>query len=135
MANELTVNTLGDAVRDRVKKALFDSIPDTAIENLIQNEFTKMTSKTRDEWAGSQRRQMSELEFIIATEIKKQLQERSSKSVSQYLDQTYTNQSKEMVDAAIKDLAPLFMAGMIENFTSAAINGLRNQLSQKGIYL
>jgi hypothetical protein len=134
MANEITVATLGDAVRDRVKKAIFDSIPDAAIETLITNELKKLTDTEEVHWNGKYQR-VSALQRIVGDEFKKQLSERAQIAVAQYLDLTYNNKSKEMVDAAIKDLAPLFIAGMVENFAAAAVSGLRNQLSQKGIYL
>jgi PHP family Zn ribbon phosphoesterase len=129
MGNEMTVATLGDAVKDRVKKAIFDSIPDAAVQQLIENEFKKLTAK---EQYGDR---LSPLEQIIQAEIRKQMSERINQDIVTYLDLTYQNKSKELVDAAIKQLAPLFMAGMVENFASAAVQGLRNQLSQKGIYL
>jgi UDP-N-acetyl-D-mannosaminuronic acid transferase (WecB/TagA/CpsF family) len=133
MANEITVATLGDAVRDRVKKAIFDSIPDAAIESLINAELKKLTDTEEVHWNGKYQR-VSQLQRIIGDEFKKQLCERAQKQVGEYLDLTYQNQSKELVDKAIKEIAPLFLAGMAERFAEAAASGLRQQLSQKGIY-
>jgi hypothetical protein len=129
MSKELTVSTLGDAVREKVKLAIFDSIPDAAVQQLIENEFKKMTLK---EPYGNR---LSPLEEVIQSEIKRQMTARVQADVTAYIDLTYQNRSKELVDKAIKDIAPLFMAGMMEQFASMAVQNLRNQLGQKGIYL
>jgi len=128
MANELTVSNLGDAVRDRVKSAIFASIPDEAIDRLIKNEFEKLT---KSEYSNSK----SELQAIIYNEIKKQVGDRAGIAVTKYLDENYISAPKEIVDKTIKELAPLFLAGLSEAFAGQAVQGLRNQLSQKGIYL
>ena len=128
MNNSLTVNNLGDAVRDRVKSAIFASIPDEAIDKLVANEFEKLT---KPEYSNSR----SELQNIIFNEIKRQAGERACKAVSEYLDQNFVGAPKEIVDKTIKELAPLFLAGLSESFASQAVQHLRNQLSSKGIYL
>lgn len=132
MANELTVSSLGDAVRERVKLAIFSSIPDEAVDKLIKNEFQRMVTEKSDYFDS---KNVSPLHRMIGDEIKRQLSDRSKQAVSEYLDKTYQAQPKQMVDAAIKELAPLFMAGMVESFTTAAINSLRSQLYNKGIQL
>jgi len=128
MANELTISTLGDAVRDRVKGAIFASIPDDAIEKLIAKEFESMT---KSDYHSSK----SPLQQQVFEEIKRQCSVRVAESVTKYLDQTFQSNPKELVDSAIKELAPLFMAGMTESFAAQAVQHLRNQLSAKGIYL
>lgn len=77
MANEITVSTLGDAVRERVKKAIFDSIPEAAIEKLIQNELNNMTSQTREVYIDGSYKRISPLQEVISMEIRKQLSERA----------------------------------------------------------
>lgn len=135
MSNEITIQTLGDTVRDRVKKAIFDSIPDEAVGKLIESEFFRLT--TNSEWmtVDNKNLQISPLQRIIIDELRKQMSARMQADVTKYLDLTYKNQSKELVEKSIKELAPLFMAGMMESFAEAAVSSLRNQLSVKGIYV
>ncbi len=131
MSKELTVTSLGDAVRDKVKAAIFNSIPDDAIQALITNEFEKLTTKG-DRWDNNKR---SEIQQMIYVEIQKQVSDRSKQAVIDYIDKTFIVQEKELFEAAIKQIAPLFMAGLMQNFAIAATNDLRNQLSQKNIYI
>lgn len=127
MSKELSINTLGDAVRERVKGAIFSSIPDEAIEKLIEKEFKNLTEP---EYGGRK----SQLQEVILGEIKNQMAVRVRESVTKYLDETYVAKPKELVDGAIKELAPIFMASLMESFASNAVQQLRNQLSSKGIY-
>lgn len=126
MANELTVSSLGDAVRDKVRAALFSSIPDEAIHKLIENEFKSFSTS---QYSNNK----SDLQTVILNEIKRQCGERISKSVSTYIDETFVSSPKEMVDAAIKELAPIFMASMMNSFVQSAIQHLRNDLSRSGV--
>ena len=135
MNNQLTIATLGDTVRERVKSAIFSAIPDEAVEALIAGEFARMTDKSEEEYINNQRVRLSPLQKIIAAEIKTQLSNRMKEDVTKYIDQTYQNQSKELVQGAIKELAPIFMASMCERFAAMAVQDIRNQLSQKGLYL
>lgn len=131
MSSEITVHSLGDAVRDRVRATLFSAIPDEAINALIASELSKMTTPSTDYYT----RGRSELQQIVEKEMKKQFSERMVLDVTKYIDETYKNQSKELVQTAIKELAPIFMAGMMESFAANAVQALRNQLNQKDIYL
>jgi len=134
-STELSVRTLGDAVRERVKSAIFDSIPDAAIESLIANEFKAMTNATESAHIGGNYVKLSPLQLVIAAEIRKQMSERSIEAVRKHLDEALIVKPGELVSAAVKELAPLFMASMCERFAAIAVQDLRNQLSSKGIYL
>lgn len=128
MTTEISIKTIGDAVRERVKKAIFDSIPDEAIESLIQKELNILTEKTSYQ-------NKSPLSEMVATALKEELSNRVKTDAKIYIEDTYVNNSKELVDAAIKELAPVFMASMMEKFAAMAIQDLRYQLNNKGIYL
>ncbi len=136
MTTEISVSTLGDAVKERVRKAIFDSIPDEAIASLIEKELSRMTYDGHRDYdrprGKNDVRYDSELLKLIGEEIREQLGEKAKIAVAKYIEETYQAKSKEMVDAAIKELAPIFIAGMAERFASAAVSQLRNDLGNKG---
>ena len=132
---EISVQTLGDAVRDRVKKAIFDSIPDIAIDSLIKKELETFTNNRRSIYENGSIVDRTDLEILIVKEIKDYLSNRIKEDVTKYLDETYQSNAKELTSAAIKELAPIFMAGMMESFASHAVRDLRNALQSKGFYI
>ena len=127
MSNELTVTSLADGVAQKVKSVIFDSIPYAMIEGLIKSEFEKLTRKRYD---------TSPLEDIIRNELTKQCQIMAELTVQEYLKANKSDlNGQDMTENFVKQMAPLALAGLGEMFARNALQDLRNNLSQKGIYV
>jgi len=125
MSKELSVQGLGEAVRDKVRGAIFSSIPDEAIQSLIEKEFSDLnTAKYHND--------KSPLKQIIYDEIRKQAGERIKLKVTDYLEKTFQANEKELVDAAISEIAKVFMQSMANDFARAAVRDLTQNLRQSG---
>ena len=97
------------------------------IEGLIKSEFEKLTRKRYD---------TSPLEDIIRNELTKQCQIMAELTVQEYLKANKSDlNGQDMTENFVKQMAPLALAGLGEMFARNALQDLRNNLSQKGIYV
>lgn len=121
MSKEITVQSLGDAVRDKVRSVIFQSIPDEAIQTIMEKEFTSLKEKKHYN-------DRSEIQTIINDEIKRQIKERAVESVKKYLDDNFVAAPKETVNILVQEMAPLVMASFAQSFAVDCVNVLRSQI-------
>lgn len=130
--SDLTVTSLGEAITEKVRKVLFDSIPDSVVDGMIKKELENFCNQ-RDRYSHEGR---SKLEHILHTEISKQLTDQLTEKVGAMVkDKIGENQTIEALDAYHAKVAPLIMASVCTNFANMATQNLRNELQNKGIYL
>jgi hypothetical protein len=125
--NQLTVTSLGDAVREKVRKAMFDSIPDEAIGTMIAGEFDSFFKDKRDSYNG--RLITSPFTDLVKREIENHFKERVRDIVKKQVDELTKNwdtNSNTMLGAMIEEMAPHAMVGMSKMIAQECINRLKN---------
>lgn len=138
-SKELTVSSLGDAVRDKVRLAMFESIPDEAMDKVIAGEFEKFFSEKERIWLGGKNVEVSPLQKMIKEEIQQQLQVRLKATIQEFLDSKKKDQSQpDFLDQGIKkycaEIAPLMMKEFFANMAGQAVQQMTNNLNSQGHY-
>lgn len=129
--NELTVQSLGDAVKERVRKAMFDSIPDDVIGQLIAKEFEIYFQDTKNRY--DSKTEPSPFTKMLKEEIQKQFKERALEVIKKKIQEVtidWSNHGSELVGSLVQEMAPYAMQGMSKFIANDCVNQLRKNLGQ-----
>lgn len=134
MPNDLTVPTIADTLRDRVRSALLDAIPDEQLDRYIQAEFTVFfTDATTDAW-GTRINQPRPSPFkeIVRTELTAMLKEKivaKLKALTNTVVEQWDNTTGEqrLLGDLVQEMAPIALQGIAKGIAEKCIQAVRNQ--------
>jgi hypothetical protein len=125
---ELTVNSLGDAVKDKVRKAMMDAIPDEALQALIKNEFDKFFLAQPGLYHNDPGKPSS-FSLMVRSEVELAMKEKIKSVILQKTSDvllSYDHDGGKMVGELVEAMAPAAMAGVMKHIAGQCINNLRN---------
>lgn len=127
MSNELSISSLGELVKDKVRAAIVGSIPEPTIQALIEKEFKALTEKryNYDE--------RSPLGKMIYEEIENQYKEKVKIAVSLYLNEQKVN-GKDLAQQAIAEMAPLIISKVAAFFAQESVHHLQQNIANGNNY-
>lgn len=127
MSNELTVQSLGDAVKDRVRKAMMDAIPDEVLQGLIKKEFENFFEDGKPNYHNSfiepssfKKIVKAQIELAMAERIKILVKEQVDTCIAQW---GVTGQTA--VGKLVEEMAPAAMKGIMQNIAGTCISQLQ----------
>lgn len=125
MANELTVQSLGDAVKDKVRKAMMDAIPDEALQGLIKAEFDRFFVDSKrfgyaDEPSPFKVLVRKELENILREKVRKSLVTKFGEGQPHYQDM----ETKFMQDL-VAEMAPHALRGVMSEIAYRCVENIK----------
>lgn len=127
MSNELTVQTLGDAVKDKVRKAMMDAIPDEALHAMITTEFNSFfvdkAPKYHNDNTESEFKKLVRLEINAAMKIS--VHEHVKKKTD-ILIANYDNGENNLIGSLVEEMSSFALKGVMRNIVSNCINNLKN---------
>lgn len=124
--------SLADAIRDRVRKTMFDAIPDGAIDAMVTKEYELFFSK-KDSYGHNKQ---SEFEQVVRKEIGLAMQETLKATVQELMAQQYNSETEkyEFVTKAVQELGPLIWAQIQAQMIQTAMGNIQSHLSSVQIY-
>lgn len=125
MSTKITVSSLGDAVRDKVRKAIMDSIPDEAMDSLVKAEFDRFFKDTNE----YSRSQPSPFKILVQNEIQNLMKERVKELIKTKVDsltEEWSGNGISLVGQLVEEMAPHVLAGLSKNIAMNCIAQLRN---------
>lgn len=125
-SKELTVASLGDAVREKVRKAMFDAIPDDALDKLVANEFQRFF-QTKTEY---NREIPSDFQVIVKKQIEAAMHDRIFELVKKKVDEHVYNwdtTGSKTVSALVEAMAPAAMAGIMKHIAERSIEAIQQR--------
>ena len=127
MTTEMTVANLGDTVRDSVRKAMFDALPDSAIQQVIQNEFKAYFEEGTNQY--NRERVKSPFAQMVQSKVQEILKERVHAQLLQHIDKLIDqNNPSDMLHALVEDCAPAVLAGLSKSIAHNVCESLRQGL-------
>lgn len=133
MTQELSVQSLGDVVKDKVRKAMFESLPDEAVGKLIQAEFSKFFEDQKRNSYSSEL-DPSQFKMMIRQQIQELMKERViamlRDKVNTYLDgvNVAPNGTPYNVGALFEEMAPHVLKGIMSEISYKCVMNLQNNL-------
>lgn len=128
MSTDLSIQSLGDAVRDKVRKAMMDSIPDEAIHSLIKNEFDMFFKDEVSQYRGAE---PSPFKKMIREEVHAQMRARVSDIIKGELDTLTTTSDAfggvKLVGELVQRMAPTVLESVMANIAQQTLYALKNQ--------
>ncbi len=122
-SNQLSVQDLGSAVKDRVRKAMMDAIPDAALEGLIAKEFQSFFQDNKDEY---NRKIIAPFSLLVRKEISDQLGLAISEKIRTEVQKlTHDYKTNQLIGDLVKEMAPAAMQGVMEGIASKCIQSLK----------
>ena len=116
-------------VRDKIRKVLFDSIPDEQIDTLIKAQYAKLFEKSRDRYDNVQD---SEFNRMVNTEIQKTMTIQIKETVERCFKEQWTQElSDRILEDVVKKFATSAIAGLAQDLVAMSLNNFRNQLTQR----
>jgi len=118
-----------DVLRERVKKVMFDSLPDEMIDEMLKKEYASFS----EEHTSYGNTKPSEFSVIVAGELK----ERLTAKVKAWMDANFQEQWDEVGDLggtliaeAAAELAPLVQKAFVVDICARTVAQIKNNLPQ-----
>lgn len=127
----LSIQSLGDAVKEKVRKAMFDSIPDEAITQLIAKEFEIYFQDVQGDRYNSAVKP-SPFKQLVKQEVESQFKERIKEVIRKKVGEVtvnWTNNGSEIVGSIVQEMAPYVQAGITRAIANDCVNILKNSLA------
>lgn len=124
-STQLTVQSLGDAVKDRVRKAMMDAIPDTALEGLIQAEFKSFFEDKQVDRYSNNLPTPSGFKQMVKVEIEVAMRAKIKQIILDKVN-VYDVDGNKALTALVEELAPAAMRGTMTNIAYQCVNALKN---------
>lgn len=130
MSQELTVQSLGDTVRDSVRKAMMDAIPDSALQSLISKEFDNFFKDTAgqynrpDEPSPFKRMVKAEIELAMKDKIRELIKEKTSAEVTKW-----DGNNNVIVSTLVEEMAPAAMNSIMKSIAYTCVNNMKNNVN------
>lgn len=125
---EITIHSLGDAIKDKVRKTMMDAIPDEALQVLIKKEFDSFFVGQKPHVYSSEVSPSAfsvivkkELELALSNKVKTIIE----KSV-QGLTHEWDEDGNKLIGDLVEKMAPAAMNGIMVNIASKCIMVLKN---------
>ena len=139
MGSDLSVQNLGDAIREKVKKTLFDAMPDDAIDAMIQKEFDELFGppKYQDNYARQRNDHPGKSVFqrMVIAEFKTQMNSRLKEHVKTQVDARLEDEDHSgALERLAKEIAPGLVNAYFEGVARAILEQVKyaNLLPQGG---
>jgi hypothetical protein len=135
---ELTVANLGDSIREKVRKTLFDAIPEAQMEALVKKEFDAFF-KERPQTTYSGNIDTSKPAFpsifstLVQEEMQKQFKANIVEAVKKKLGEpqwNYTEQAYRFTNEIVDAMAPVALTSVMKGITGQVINEMRNSMNK-----
>ncbi len=128
MSNDLSITSLGDTIRDKVRKAMFDAVPEATMDGIIKREFDEYFKKTQYHnglnISPFQKQVQIIMEEILRSELNAKLHIKLKDAMS--------GMDGENPNAVMKDLAemlaPDVLRGIMRNISINIVNEIRNNM-------
>jgi hypothetical protein len=123
---QLTVQSLGDAVKDKVRKAMMDAIPDEALQTLIKAEFDNFFLDQSDRY--NNQKQPSPFKVLVRKEIEKAIEEQVRqiiKTQTQSLVQEWDGEGGRVLGDLVTKLAPAALEGVMHSIAGRTLNAIK----------
>lgn len=128
MSDQLVNVSLGDVVREKVKKVLLDAIPEESINSLIKKEYEQFFEENKDRY-NNRPVGPSPFSLLIKAEIEVQLKVLVKDKINEQLkDMKYDSDGQFMGDMVAK-MAPFVLEGISKSIASHCIQQLRNHIN------
>lgn len=130
----ITLETVASSLKEKVRKVIFDALPDEALEDLIRKEFDAMF-KERNVRVNtySQERKIvpSAMSEIINDELKKLIKNRVDNTLKEGFTTWYDNMGEPVMTEAITKIvvesSPAIMQKYFERIALSALQGITPQ--------
>jgi uncharacterized protein YajQ (UPF0234 family) len=123
----LTVQSLGDAVKDKVRKAMMDAIPDEALQALIKAEFDNFFQDQSNRYDNGKTPSpfkvmvRNEIEKAVSQKVRDLIQEQTAKIVTEW-----DGDNHRVLGDLVTKLAPAALEGVMHTIAGRTLQGLRN---------
>ena len=111
----LTVQSLGDAVKDKVRKAMMDAIPDDALQGLIKAEFDKFFIDQQDRHYSSNPPTPSAFKTMVKREIETAMNEKVKEIIKGQVNKVTTEWESDggykVIGELVEKMAPAALTG------------------------
>lgn len=131
---ELTVASLGDQVRDKVRSAMMNAIPDEAMDKLIADEFANFFDKKRDSYRNEIK--PSEFQEMVLSQIRVEMGKSISKKVEELVFKSVEEKDKngQLTFDIVELITPTVHKAMMASIADGVVNVLRQNLNRNGVY-
>ena len=131
--NQLTVSSLGDSVKDNVRKAMFDSIPEHIMDNVIKGEFKKFFEEPADRYGNSKD---SAFQVMVKKEMRDQINETLKTKVSEYINNEIATKANGMYmhegfTVIAKEYGPKLMESFFANIAGQMMANIQNEMQNR----
>jgi uncharacterized protein YfeS len=127
--SELTVASLNDGIRDRVRLALLEAIPNEQMDALLAAEFARYFKEER--WNGGSR--PSPFQEAVKAEIDRQVKAVVTERIKDQLASMVSTWDEadgqhKLVGELVEKLAPLALKGFMADIVSMVASNIRSSI-------
>lgn len=114
--------TISDTIRDRVRAAVFDTLPPDTIDAYIKREWAEFTTG----WEQYGQKQPSPLQRLIRAEFEASLKPIISARITEAIGNWHSEDNDALIAEIVRKMAPDIFTAMLEGVAVQAIRNLRN---------
>ena len=115
--------TLVDLVREKVRKVLFENMPQEKLDQYITNEYNSFFKETKGSYGSSV---SSPLRDMIYKEIRESMDKKIKEYVNKEVNTYWNNYGESMICDLAKRIAPEVQIAISQNITQRTLEAIRN---------
>lgn len=131
---ELTVASLGDQVRDKVRSAMMNAIPDEAMDKLIAGEFANFFKEKEDSY--NRTKKPSEFQELVLSNIRVEMTKRINEKIGELVFKSVeeSNKNGQLTLDIVELITPTVHKAMMASIADGVVGVLRQNLNRNGVY-